>query len=98
MDLIKNELRPKTNYVLDAKEKIKKIKSQYPDYQIVSLHFRRGDIAQNSISQGKIDFYGGKKLDLNSINGKYLTDSKSIFKSQKVKFLIFCFCISSFSA
>lgn len=89
VDLVKNELRPKTNYVSDAKEKIKKIKSQYPDYQIVSLHFRRGDIVQNNLNQEKIDFYGGKKLDLNSINGKYLTDSKSIFKSKKVKFLIF---------
>lgn len=87
IDLIKKELKPNIKYVHQAKEKIKKIKLDFPNYEIVSLHFRRTDVVNPNNEEA--DYYGGSKLDYASINGLYLLKSKLIFKNKKVKFLIF---------
>lgn len=88
-DLIKKELKPNNNFVFAAQEKINLIKSKYPGYQIVSLHLRRGDIAPEDNVEKNNDYYGGSFLDLKSMNGLYLKNSKLFFKKKKVKFLVF---------
>lgn len=89
VDIIKKELTPKEKYISEANDKINKIKDKYPNYEIVSLHLRRGDITDVRELMHSTDYYGGKELDYKSLNGEYLLNSKLVFKNKKVKFLVF---------
>ena len=94
IDIIKKELKPKFFFIDNAEKKLKKIKNKNKGYKIVSLHMRRGDIVDKSISykinnDGLLNLYGFNKFDKKSFYGNYLEKSKNKFKGQKVKFLIF---------
>ena len=69
-----------------------KIKRDYPDYQIVSLHLRRGDNTDRNISHNDkrlLNIFGEQKFDLESFYGRYMLNSKKIFQKIKAKFLVF---------
>ena len=92
VDIIKNELTPKDIYLENARKKINELKLNFKSYKIVSLHLRRGDNVDASIKNNKenlLNSYGNLGFERDSFYGKYLTASKSIFKGQKVKFLVF---------
>ena len=85
-----DELTPKKKYLDSAQKIISEIKSRYPNYELVSLHIRRGD----NVSINKVfgnDLYGLNKdiLDHNSIFAKYINNAIRSFKNKNVKFLIF---------
>jgi hypothetical protein len=81
-DILIKELTPNDENINSGLEIFNKIKNKYNDYEIVSLHLRRGDIITN--------MYGnGSDLDLNSIWYKYFKESKNYFADKKVKFLVF---------
>ena len=77
-----NELTP-NNYYLDLnKERLSKIKERYKNYNIISLHIRRGD--------GNLRMFGkSNKLEKDSLWYKYLINAKNEFVNKKIKFLIF---------
>jgi hypothetical protein len=82
-NLIIKELTP-SNYLIEYNQnRLLKIKEQYPDYMIVSLHIRRGDTSLEMFGNNKTSF------DTNSSWFSYLSDAKKIFKYKKCKFLIF---------
>lgn len=85
------ELTPKDNFIEKAKEEIHSIKQKYLNYEIVSLHIRRGDVTDGTNSNSVISkLYGmNTDLDKNSIYFKYLIKAKNIFINKKVKFLVF---------
>lgn len=74
-DLIIKELTPKEEIIERNKIVFGKIKEEYSDYQIVSLHIRRGDSNHNM-------FINGKWF-------KYFSDAKKMFENKKCKFLVF---------
>jgi hypothetical protein len=92
IDIIKKELTPKGIYIAKARNKFNELKAKYNNYDIVSLHLRRGDNVDPTIEDNKkslINSYGHSGLESESFYGKYLISSKSVFKGQKVKFLVF---------
>lgn len=80
-ELIK-ELTPNNYFININREKLNKIKEKYKNYNIISLHIRRGDIDLNIFGRSN-------KLEKNSLWYQYLIKAKNIFKKNKVKFLIF---------
>ena len=88
---IKKELTPKSEIMATAKEQIDVIRDQNPDYEIVSLHLRRGDNTDGSNPSKELNEMYGKKGDLeeDSFYGKYLSAAKECFSDRKVKYLIF---------
>lgn len=74
-DLIIKELTPKDEIIERNKISLTKIREKYPDYQIVSLHIRRGDSNHNMFTNGKWF--------------KYFGEAKKIFGDKKCKFLVF---------
>jgi hypothetical protein len=91
LEQVKQELTPQKLFLEKSQDKINKIKSKYKGYEIVSLHLRRGDNTDNSNESNELNnMYGNSdKLDPNSFYGKYLNNSKNVFRDKKVKFLIF---------
>ena len=92
-EIIKKELKPKKIYLEKAKYTLDKIKILYPDYQIVSLHLRRGDNVDKNIksnSKNLINSFGeNDTFSEESVFGRYIKESKSQFMNKKVKFLVF---------
>lgn len=92
-ELIRKELTPKDQYIVNAEKKLSEIKKKNNIDVIVSLHIRRGDNVDPNIKGNNSDllnsFGSGNNFDNNSFFGKYISKAKSIFKDQKVKFLIF---------
>jgi hypothetical protein len=90
---IKKELTPKKEFLNKAKNILESIKEKYKDYEIVSLHLRRGDNMdkkEHNIML-KHHMYGkdSNHLDFNSQSGSYIQKSIEKFRDKKVKFLIF---------
>jgi len=82
-DLLIEELTPKQEIIDYNNNVLNKIKEQYKDYQIISLHIRRGDT--------DLTMYGNdlNKLDINSRWYQYFIKAKEYFKNKQTKFLIF---------
>lgn len=93
IELILNELTPKQEHLLIAKENLEKIREKNKQYEIVSLHLRRGDNVDINIKTNNANLLGsfgtGGKLDKNSFYGKYINKAKLKFRNKKVKFLVF---------
>jgi hypothetical protein len=87
---IKEELTPKDEFLLKAKEEILKIKKD-TGYDIVSLHLRRGDNTDNSNPSDELNsMYGSNNVfSHDSFYGKYLKNAMNQFKGKRVKFLVF---------
>ena len=75
------ELSPKKEILEKNKKKLIDLKNKYKNYEIVSLHLRRGDT--------KLSMYGNNTLDKQSNWYKYFLKAKDEFKHKKVKFLLF---------
>ena len=88
---IKSELTPVDNLLLPAQEAIKKIKSNYESYEIVSVHIRRGDLANIDNRDAAKNLFGSNKgpLKKDSYWAKYFSLASKTFKNKKVKFLVF---------
>ena len=84
------ELTLKDSIQLEAKKILDNYKSQYPGFEFVSLHIRRGDAITVNVDYGERMF--GKdpaKLETNSVWCQYFLKAKDIFADRDVKFLIF---------
>lgn len=92
-ELISQELTPKKEFLIEAKEKLKEIKIKSNSQEIVSLHIRRGDNVDSSIkgNNAKLlnSFGDSNRLDKNSFYGKYINNAKLKFKNKNIKFLVF---------
>lgn len=92
-ELIREELKPKDKYLDDAKKQLSKIKKRNNINTLVSLHIRRGDNVDPNIRGNNSDLLNSFGLnddfDKNSFFGRYIHNAKSIFRNQKVKFLVF---------
>lgn len=88
---IKRELTPKAEYAEKAQETMAKLKEAYPDYEIVSLHLRRGDNTDGSNPSSTLNnMYGaGNKFELNSFYGRFFSQAMIHFWQRKTKFLVF---------
>ena len=88
---IKKELTPKKEIIDNAERYISNIRQQNTDYEIVSLHLRRGDNTDwSNRSQLLNQNYGDtNELSENSFYYKYFKSAKDKFKNKKVKFLVF---------
>tara|TARA_R100000742_G_C4275274_1_gene95632 strand:- start:305 stop:1201 length:897 start_codon:yes stop_codon:yes gene_type:complete len=88
---IKKELTPKDYLLLEAQENIKKIKKEYPHYEIVSVHMRRGDLVDMEHRKSAENLFGSNNGDLkkDSYWAKYFLQASKSFKNKKVKFLVF---------
>lgn len=88
---IKKELYPCEEVDKIGKEKILRLKKDYPDHEIVSLHLRRGDNTDftNPNPQMSLMYGNDGTLQSHTSYGQYLEKSLSEFKNQKVKFLVF---------
>jgi len=86
-DIIKSELRPKDSHIESNKLFIKNLKNKYPDYEIVSVHLRRGDNLQNLNSKHN-EIYQSV-YDSDGLYFEYFNKAKEVFKNKKVKYLIF---------
>ena len=83
---IKKELTPNEEHLFKAKKRFDKIKKDNSDYQIVSLHIRRGDNTDNTDPNQvalREFFNKGASFDL------YLKKAMDIFSGTKVKYLVF---------
>jgi hypothetical protein len=84
------ELTLKDSIQLEAKKILDNYRSQYPGFEFVSLHIRRGDTITVNVDYGKRMF--GKdpaKLETDSVWCQYFLNAKDIFADRDVKFLIF---------
>ena len=90
-DQIKKELTPKKEWVDKSTDVLKEIRLQYPDYELVSLHMRRGDNTDGSdLNPLYVNMYGANNgFSWESPYGKYLKNAMNTFEDKKVKFLIF---------
>ena len=90
-DQIKKELRPNQHILEEAQQKLDTIKSQYPGYEIVSLHLRRGDNTDQTdpLQKELNSCYGGATLSEDSFYYAYWKKAQKVFENRKVKFLIF---------
>lgn len=91
-NIITKEFTPKEHFIEISRSKIRKIKEKLPqDYDIVSLHLRRGDNTDGSNPNQELNsMYGNKTINFeNSMYGIYLKKAKQEFKNKKVKFLVF---------
>lgn len=88
---IKTELSPRAPWKEEACEIIAQLKRDNPDYEIVSLHMRRGDNTDGSDEVPLyVDMYGtNNEFSWDSPYGSYLRLALDKFKNKKVKFLIF---------
>ena len=88
---IKKELYPCQEIDEIGKEKIFQIKKDYPDYEVVSLHLRRGDNTDftNPNPQMSLIYGNDGALQSHTAYGQYLDKTLNEFKDQKVKFLVF---------
>lgn len=80
---IKKELTPKQEYIDRAREYINQIREKYPNYEIVSVHVRRGDNMTNGQTELINAFNSGGLYDT------YFKSAKKVFDGKKVKFLVF---------
>lgn len=87
---ISKELR--TNDILQerAEQILSYYKNQFPDYEFVSIHIRRGDNITVNVEFGK-QLFGENSylLDKESMYGKYIYSAIDKFKDKKVKFFVF---------
>jgi len=87
---IKKELTPKEELLSSAKERIQKLKNIYNNYEIVSVHLRRGDLTKITREAGKNLFGNNEnKLDNEAYWPRYFAKASDVFKNKKVKFLVF---------
>jgi len=88
---IKEELTPKDNLLLPAQESIEKIKRDHKDYEIVSVHMRRGDLVDIEHRKSAENLFGSNSgtLKKNAYWSKYFLQASLNFKNKKVKFLVF---------
>jgi len=88
---IKEELTPKDNLLLPAQESIEKIKRDHKNYEIVSVHIRRGDLANIDNRDAAKNLFGSNEgpLKKDSYWSRYFSLASKTFKDKKVKFLIF---------
>ncbi len=80
---IKKELTPKQEYIDRAYDYINGLKLEYPNYEIVSVHVRRGD----NMTNGQTELI--RAFDKNGVYDRYFQSAKKVFDGKKVKFLIF---------
>jgi hypothetical protein len=88
-DIICSELTPISLYTKKANLILEKYKKQYPGYEMVSLHIRRGD---NLTTHNQfVPLFGNDntKLDINSPWRIYFDKAKDHFKNKKIKYLTF---------
>lgn len=87
---IKKELTPREEQLSRAKEQIKELKNIYNDYEIVSVHLRRGDLTKITREAGKNLFGNNEnRLDNEAYWPRYFAKASDTFKNKRVKFLVF---------
>ena len=84
-------MAPKKEWIEQGNSIIESIKSNNPQYKIISLHLRRGDNTDGSNPSAELNNVYGENncLDINSFYGQYLLSAKNCFTSEKTKFLVF---------
>ena len=86
---IRKEFTLKKEFTDKALEFIKELKSKNDNKEIVSIHFRRGDVTDGTNDISK-NYYGeGGKLTKDSICGDYIDKALSYFEDDKYIFLLF---------
>ena len=86
---IRKEFTLKKEFTDNALEFIKELKNKNNNKEIVSVHFRRGDVTDGTNNISK-NYYGeGGKLTKDSICGSYIDKALTHFKGDKYIFLLF---------
>jgi len=85
---IKKELRPKEHHIQKNKMFIDEIKNKYPEYELVSVHIRRGDNTQG-LNNGVASQIYPKIYDKGGLYFQYFEKAKKIFEKKKVKYIVF---------
>jgi|TARA_R100000234_G_scaffold119768_1_gene103679 hypothetical protein len=90
-ELIRQELKPKEPFLLEAKKKLDLYRQD--GHEIVSIHIRRGDmmtVMHPATGIHPDQVYGPDNIfDDNTIYGNYLNKAMSLFQDKKVKYLVF---------
>jgi hypothetical protein len=89
-DIIKKELTPKNEFMHKAMDKMNAFRG---DYDLVSVHLRRGDNTHNLGENQRVlrHTYGYDDVPgQNSFFFSYFNKAKDVYKNRKVKYLVFC--------